>query len=117
MTSKTATDPPSWGYIGPGVQSVQLWKTDLGPKQPEVVLLRMNMARYNEFSADPLRWINDHHIFDDIEAKRVFLTACHLPRAKRKGAGGKGGSTPEMYVALHHDPNCTVNVLAYSAQF
>lgn len=49
---------PAWTQIASG-----LWRTELGPGEPDIAVLRLSDDEYKEFFKDPKGYFNTHHVF------------------------------------------------------
>ena len=55
--------PARWVKLEDGVEVLKLFESDLGPRWPEIAILRLSEAKHNDFEKDPKDFLNSRHIF------------------------------------------------------
>lgn len=87
-----------WKKLGKGIQAVKLWDT-IGPKFPQIVVLRLSKDEYKEFHKNPKNYLNGFKVFGKKPTKKV--TRCHLASVK------PGKPTAAYMVIAKHEMDCT----------
>ena len=67
---------PPWEHVS-GVQLLRLYKTDLHPDWPRVVLLDLDEGQFNVFCQNPLGFAKEYHLYP--EQPILWMTACAKP--------------------------------------
>lgn len=94
------THVPTWQQLDAGLQILSLWDT-VGPKWPQVVVLRLNKTQYKELRKNPVDYINSHHVLGD-KTTTHKVSGCHLAKAEKKAS-----DTKEYLVLIKHEYETT----------
>ena len=84
-----------------GVQVLRLWES-IGPKWPQIAILRLSAEEYELFLKHPVDYLNDHQVYPPEHAARKF-DGCRLAHVEKKDR--KPGT--ECVVILRHDITST----------
>ncbi len=97
-------EPPSteWKKLKEGVQVLKLWES-VGPKWPQIAILRLSVEEYEDFLEHPVDYLNDHKVYPPEYPARRFVR-CHLAQLPKKVPGKQSG---ECMVTLLHDITST----------
>ena len=83
---------PEWKTPREGVKILKLWESNIGPKWPQIVILKLNQHEYEQFLKNPKDFFNNLGAFGDRPTHRVFR--CHL-------APLKPGATEYLVIGKH----------------
>jgi hypothetical protein len=56
---------PNWVRVAEGVEALRLWDTRVGPKWPQIALLRLSTKRHQQLETDPLTFLKEFKIFGE----------------------------------------------------
>jgi hypothetical protein len=90
-------EQPGWVKLADGVEVIRLWEIPPFPKTPEIAILRLSNARYEEFDDDPQGFHEKHKIFN---LPFKLLRVDHMHAATKMALGRKSGSV--IVASLHH---------------
>src|SRR5208282_1493366 len=91
----------TWKRFGKDVAVLSLWDT-IGPKWPQIVILRLSKDEYKKFLKDSKAYLNSLGVFGDKPTRKVVRI--RLARIDEKVSG----SLPaEFLVVGDHDFDCT----------
>ena len=77
-------NPPTWEERASGVRILRLYRTDLNPKWPRVVILNLTAERFREFERNPLKFDKKYKLYP--EQPILWISHCaRPPHAKRSG--------------------------------
>jgi len=98
---------PKWEMVREGVQVLRLWKTSIGPRKPEIALLRLSDEEYRKFFESPESYINQikpdgDGVLGPKGTHRIFH--CHLAPIP---AYAPGKSANSCLVTINHDWDTT----------
>jgi phosphoribosyl-AMP cyclohydrolase len=102
--------PPVWTALTPTVKILRLWKSNLGPKWPKVVLLQMPDADHRDFLKDPVEYINKKGVFKPLRTHQVHFTS-----RSRRGSRRGSSAAKWLVVALKH-PDTTSAAMSCEIQ-
>jgi hypothetical protein len=108
-------EPPAtkWMKLGEGVQVLRLWKS-VGPKWPQIAILRLSVEEYKDFLEHPVDYLNVHKVYPPEYLARKFVP-CRLAQPPKEVLGKQSG---ECMVMLRHDITSTsVGTSSCSVQF
>ena len=69
--------PAAWEEPAPGVKVLKMWKTDLNPDWPRVLILDLTAERFREFQQDPLGFDKRYKLFPD--QPMLWISHCSMP--------------------------------------
>jgi hypothetical protein len=69
--------PPQWEDLAPGVSALRLYRTELNPDWPRVVILDLSAEQFKEFEDDPLGFENKHRIYPEQPVQ--WTSSCQKP--------------------------------------
>lgn len=94
--------PLEWEKLREGVQVLKLWES-VGPKWPEIAVLRLSKEEYAKFFKDPVDYLNDRKVYPpEYPAKRVIRCRLVPPTTAKS----------EYVVVLDHDPDSTTSTIS-----
>lgn len=93
-----------WENIREGVQVLKLWES-VGPRWPEIAILRLSKTEYATFFKNPVNFLNEGKVYPhEYPAKRVVRCRLVSPKTAKS----------EYVVVLNHDPNSTSTTISSS---
>jgi hypothetical protein len=95
-----------WKKLGKGIRAVKLWNT-IGPKFPQIVVLRLSKDEYKEFLKHPKNYLNGFKVFGKTPTKEVNP----LKLASIKS----GKPTASYLVVAKHEMDCTSVAISSSS--
>jgi hypothetical protein len=90
--------PAAWEELSPGVKVLKLYKTDLNPEWPRVVILNLTAKRFSEFERNPLVFAEKHKLYPDQPI--LWMSHCSKP-PRGKGIPEAADSTCWTVVIPH----------------
>ncbi|MGC1485538.1 MAG: hypothetical protein WA789_17220 [Candidatus Acidiferrum sp.] len=93
---------PEFKKLKDGVQVLRLWES-IGPKWPQIAILRLSVDEYGSFRKDPVGYLNDNQVYPPEYPAKKF-DGCELSHVHEKD-GRKLGN--ECIVMLRHDITST----------
>jgi hypothetical protein len=93
---------PDFKKLGDGVQILRLWES-IGPKWPQIAVLRLSAEEYELFLKHPVDYLNDHQVYPPEYPARKF-DGCELSHVQKKDLHKPG---TECIVMLRHDITST----------
>lgn len=95
--------PPSeFKKLKDGVQVLRLWET-IGPKWPQIAILRLSVDEYESFRKDPVGYLNLNKVYPPQYPAKKF-DGCELAHVQKKELRKPGD---ECIVMLRHDITST----------
>lgn len=88
--------PAHWVKLEDGVEVLRLFDADVGPTWPEIAVLRLSEAKYEEFRKDETEFVNSRHVFSKDTRSVMGLSRPNRAKAKK-------GKADDWYVTLDHD--------------
>ena len=93
---------PEFKKLKDGVQVLRLWES-IGPKWPQIAILRLSVDEYESFRKDPVDYLNDNKVYpSEFPAKK--FDGCELAHVQKKELRKPGD---ECIVMLRHDITST----------
>jgi hypothetical protein len=93
---------PEFKKLPNGGQILRLWET-IGPKWPEIAILRLPVTEYDSFRKDPVVYINKNQVYPPEYPAKKFV-GCKLAHVPKKDLSKAGD---ECVVVLVHDITST----------
>jgi hypothetical protein len=69
--------PPQWEELAPGVCALRLYRTELNPDWPRIVILDLTADKFREFDEDPLGFDNRYDLYP--EQPVLWASTCQKP--------------------------------------
>lgn len=69
---------PTWENTAPGVRTLRLYKSDLNPNWPRVLVLELTAQKFKEFESDPLAFDKKYGICHP-ESPISAISVCAKP--------------------------------------
>jgi len=113
QNDQKAISGPEWKKLGEGVQVLRLWES-VGPKWPQIALLRLSVEEYKDFLDHPVDYLNDHKVYPSEYPARKFV-GCQLAPIPKKDPAKQNA---ECLLMLRHDITSTsVGTSSCSVQY
>jgi hypothetical protein len=68
---------PVWEELAPGVSVLRLYRTELNPDWPRIVILDLSADKFQEFENDPVGFENTYKIYP--EQPVLWASTCQKP--------------------------------------
>jgi len=99
--------------LGKGVQVLRLWES-IGPKWPQIAILRLSVDEYQLFVEHPVDYLNDHQVYPPEYPAKKF-DGCELSHVHKRDLHKPG---TKCIVLLRHDITSTsVGTSSCSVQY
>jgi len=71
QATKAKLPGPNWVKVIEGVETLRLWDTRVGPKWPQIAVLRLSTKRHQQLERDPMAFIKEFKIFGEVKLNGV----------------------------------------------
>jgi hypothetical protein len=71
QATKAKLPGPNWAKVAEGVEALRLWDTRVGPKWPQIAVLRLSAKRHQQLERDPMAFIKEFKIFGEVKLDEV----------------------------------------------
>jgi hypothetical protein len=66
-SASTKLPGPNWVKVTEGLEALRLWDTRVGPKWPQIAVLRLSPKRHQQLERDALAFLKEFKIFGDAQ--------------------------------------------------
>ena len=96
------TPPLGWQKLEEGVQVLKLWES-VGPKWPEIAVLRLSKEEYEKFYKEPVEYLNKLKVYPpEYPAKKIIPCGLVAPETAKS----------DFVVVLKHDITSTSRAMS-----